>query len=328
MRLMHVGTDEAGYGPTLGPLVITATVWEGPHDLHPDLWYDALSPFVVRTRGNRLRKTGDASGNQQPIIIADSKKVYHSGGGLCDLERTALALLGLARGVPKTWRELIEYLDPTALSDLSITPWLADFNPPLPVTASPNQVECAANQLLQVIGKAKLGCMKIRSRLLTAFRFNQELNRFPSKAELLSHVTLRTVQEVLPDQGEVILWADRHGGRAHYANVLYQVFEASFVQIEQESAEVSSYRVVCSQGQFRAVFLTKAERLLPVAAASIVSKYLRELAMLAFNRFWQSHLPGLRPTAGYPADAQRFLTEIACIQERLGLSGDLIRRRK
>ena len=25
-----IGTDEAGYGPNLGPLVISATVWEAP----------------------------------------------------------------------------------------------------------------------------------------------------------------------------------------------------------------------------------------------------------------------------------------------------------
>jgi len=42
-----------------------------------------------------------------------------------------------------------------------------------------------------------------------------------------------------------------------------------------------------------------------VALASMVSKYLRELLMGEFNRFWQEHVPGLRPTAGYPTDAAR-----------------------
>jgi len=328
MRLMHIGTDEAGYGPTLGPLVITATVWEGPHHLYPNHWYDLLSPFVVSAPRLRPSGTGNRDDEQAPVVITDSKRIYRSGGGLGGLERTALGLLGLAHGIPKSWQELIEYVDPAALADLSITPWLADFNPPLPVAATPNQVKQAANQLLQAMDKADLRCTKIRCRFITAFRFNQELERFASKSELLSHVTLRIVCELLPNQGEVILWADRHGGRAHYANVLYQAFDASFVHIEQESTDRSSYRVSRAQHQFRAVFLTKAERLLPVAAASLVSKYLRELAMLAFNRFWQRHLPGLRPTAGYPVDAQRFLAEIASIQQRLGLSADLVRRRK
>ena len=34
-----VGTDEAGYGPNLGPLVISATAWEVPGDPRKiDLW--------------------------------------------------------------------------------------------------------------------------------------------------------------------------------------------------------------------------------------------------------------------------------------------------
>ena len=42
----------------------------------------------------------------------------------------------------------------------------------------------------------------------------------------------------------------------------------------------------------------------------MVSKYLRELFMGEFNRFWQTHIPGLKATAGYPGDALRFLEAI------------------
>ncbi len=31
-----LGTDEAGYGPNLGPLVVTATLWEVPDDSQED----------------------------------------------------------------------------------------------------------------------------------------------------------------------------------------------------------------------------------------------------------------------------------------------------
>jgi len=41
----------------------------------------------------------------------------------------------------------------------------------------------------------------------------------------------------------------------------------------------------------------------------LTAKYLRELAMEAFNRYWTSRVPGLRATAGYPVDARRFLAE-------------------
>ena len=49
--------------------------------------------------------------------------------------------------------------------------------------------------------------------------------------------------------------------------------------------------------------------------ASMTSKYVRELAMELFNRFWQRHVPGLTPTKGYPEDAKRFRRDIARAQE-------------
>ena len=57
-------------------------------------------------------------------------------------------------------------------------------------------------------------------------------------------------------------------------------------------------------------FQPKGERHLPTALASMTAKYLRELAMRPFNAFWQRHVPGLAPTAGYPSDSRRFWNEI------------------
>ena len=332
MWLTHIGTDEAGYGPTLGPLVITATVWQSATDRQPDRWYELLAPYVTSTRPAipRRSKCGNSKPPQNcdPIVITDSKKIYQSGHGLHDLERTALSLVGLVNRVPKDWYELMECVTPGALPDLSTLPWFVDFNPVLPVECPPAALDSATIPLRDAMDKAGLRCVRIHSQFLTAMRFNRELDRFSSKGELLSRMTLQLVSEVLSGHPEAILWADRHGGRAHYVSLLYQVFETNLVQIEHELPEESSYRVSHPNGSLKAVFLTKAERLLPVAAASIISKYLRELAMLAFNRFWQRHLPGLAATAGYPLDAKRFLDEIAPVQEKLGIAPDLIRRKK
>ena len=58
-------------------------------------------------------------------------------------------------------------------------------------------------------------------------------------------------------------------------------------------------------------FLTGAEdRSLPVALASMVSKYVRELFMELLNRWWAGRIEDLKPTAGYYADGQRFLRDI------------------
>jgi ribonuclease HII len=56
-----------------------------------------------------------------------------------------------------------------------------------------------------------------------------------------------------------------------------------------------------------------------VALASMLSKYVRERLMAEFNRFWLERVPGLKPTAGYPADAARFWQAIRPAAAQLGL---------
>jgi hypothetical protein len=60
----------------------------------------------------------------------------------------------------------------------------------------------------------------------------------------------------------------------------------------------------------------------------MVSKYLRELAMEAFNAFWAEQVPNLAPTAGYPQDAVRFRAEIAKKQLELGIEDAVLWRKK
>ena len=65
-----------------------------------------------------------------------------------------------------------------------------------------------------------------------------------------------------------------------------------------------------------------------VALASMVSKYVREVLMGEFNRFWCEQVPGLKPTAGYPGDSRRFYDAIRPAAERLGIPEAALWRRK
>jgi hypothetical protein len=58
----------------------------------------------------------------------------------------------------------------------------------------------------------------------------------------------------------------------------------------------------------------------------MTAKYLRELAMKAFNEFWCSHVPNLRPTAGYYGDSRRFKRAIEAKQRELGIDDHLVWR--
>src|SRR5262245_778085 len=78
-----IGIDEAGYGPNLGPFVMTAVACRVPPRLvGADLW------DILR---NAVRRAGEADDGR--ILIADSKLVYTPVRGLHGLETGVLATL-------------------------------------------------------------------------------------------------------------------------------------------------------------------------------------------------------------------------------------------
>ncbi|MDA1230163.1 MAG: hypothetical protein O2856_05265, partial [Planctomycetota bacterium] len=106
---------------------------------------------------------------------------------------------------------------------------------------------------------------------------------------------------------------DKHGGRNRYDELIALHFDDQFVFRMEESRQRSRYRM----GSMDFCFRTKAEEFLPVALASMVAKFTREILMHQFNQFWANQIPGLKPTQGYPLDAKRFRDDIAASVETL-----------
>jgi hypothetical protein len=121
---------------------------------------------------------------------------------------------------------------------------------------------------------------------------------------------------------KTLVWCDKHGGRNRYDVLMSQCFDGELAFRIKESAELSVYRL----GNMEIRFLPRAEVHFPVALASMISKYLRELAMLRFNRFWKARIVDLKPTQGYPSDSHRFREAIAEEQQRLGIDDAILWR--
>ena len=109
---------------------------------------------------------------------------------------------------------------------------------------------------------------------------------------------------------------------------LTDIFPTASSKFAEEGRQQSIYRFGPPERRVEFQFRAKAESCLPAALASMASKYLRELAMEAFNAFWTARVPNLAPTAGYPQDARRFLAEIAAMQRELGIDDAILWRKK
>jgi hypothetical protein len=107
----------------------------------------------------------------------------------------------------------------------------------------------------------------------------------------------------------------------HYGQLLRLMFEEWSLTILSENEEGCSEYLMTRRGHdVRITFVEKAEALcLPVAVASMLSKYLREGLMRRFNAFWRAQLPGLIPTAGYYGDGSRFLRDIEAKRREMGI---------
>jgi hypothetical protein len=319
-----VGTDEAGYGPNLGPLVISATVWQVPDTLRcGDL--AALLADVIVSSPAQIPIHG-----RPCVAIGDSKVLYQSGKGLQHLERGLWAAMALLGHEPGTWREVWQLLAPEAIDHQRAAPWHADYDTPVPLDINLSELPLLVAALADAMGRRGVRLAAIRSRAIFPDLFNRLVRQHGSKGSALSSVTLDLAAEVMAplEAGPITVICDKHGGRNRYRDLLAASFPDCLVEVYAEGRDSSFYRFGPRHRRVEFRFEAKAEAYLPTALASMASKYLRELAMRAWNQFWCSRVAGLRPTAGYPEDARRFRDEIAVMQAELGISDELTWRER
>src|SRR5436305_11478164 len=289
-----IGIDEAGYGPNLGPLVQAAVAVRVPNERC--LW---------RHLAAAVRKADDHDDGR--VLIDDSKGANEGPHGLAKLE------VGVASALTAHWSERLRQLlggvaCGPSLDDLSGEPW---FGPdePLPAAAAAEQIGAAAERLTGAVRACDLEFRAARCMVTPAPRFNALLDKWRSKATVLGHGLIALLKETasLDSAGEPLTFViDKQGGRNFYAAMIHESFPDGWARAVRESAEVSEYCVDGLGRDVRLLFRPKADgNSLPVALASMLAKYLREVFMLQFNRYSLTHVPGLKPPAGYPAHAAR-----------------------
>ncbi|HET6248905.1 MAG TPA: hypothetical protein VFE47_14510 [Tepidisphaeraceae bacterium] len=322
--MILAGIDEAGYGPVLGPLVVGTCAFEveaDPAAPPPCLW-KLLRKLVSKSRSRDGKK----------LHINDSKLVYSTAAGLKELERSVLSVAAAAWELPENLEALLGRVAPAVVAEMARYPWYrAEYEPKYPLEQEAIAVKLFANALRGEMQRVKTQCVHLAARVICEGELNRMFDATRNKSNVLFSVAAGHLDDLLRTFGQrnLVIICDRQGGRAHYGPLLRLMFEEWDLEIVSEVETRSEYRLVRHGHPVRIVFVEKAEvGCLPVALASMLSKYLREAMMHRFNGYWQQQLPGVNPTAGYHGDGNRFLGDIEEKRRELGvMDAQLIRSR-
>jgi ribonuclease HII len=297
-----VGIDEAGFGPILGPLIVSSITFSLPHNLlKSDLWQ-----VLRKSIGDRRKYLAGR------LLITDSKKAYTRSSGIKHLQRTVLTVLKCLGKEPSTLTELVELLCPSCLCRLGDYPWYRDITNHSFSTDIADK-EVASVVLADDLASNSMELLDIRSSCLDVAYYNKMVAAVRNKANVLFSTTCSLIKSAYDnfagDDLQIIV--DRQGGRVHYRKELQRMFGDMELKILRESPTTSSYELQSDGKAMRLHFVVGADgRFLPVSLASMVSKYLRELLVGNINRYFAGFSTDLKPTAGYWKDGLRFIEDV------------------
>ena len=280
--MIIAGIDEAGYGPLLGPLVVSATAFEVTDgEFREDV---GEIPCLWKTLKYAVAKKHPAKKGR--LLIADSKIVNGLTDGTKMLERGVLAFLRCMHGAGSlTAEQLLQTLGCTN-HELTAHPWYAPAALPLPWLAEPGDLAISTNMLAGALRGAGVKPVWMQTALVSERAYNRLVLGTNNKASALVSITLRHLYHLHTQFGHkgLIVGIDKQGGRDHYTGLLLQSFPEAELKVIAESAESSCYLLrekvmidgVPTQRRTLIQFREKGETaFLPTALASMTCKYLR-----------------------------------------------------
>jgi ribonuclease HII len=315
------GIDEAGLGPVLGPLVVSCSVFRVPDEmLNQSLWRK-LSGSVTRRNFRR----------SPALPIADSKQMGVRTDGVIHLERGVLGMLHALGRPAGNLRQLLQAISPHTLSAVGQYPWYASCDLPLPRQADGQDLALRARCVAAAMSRQGITPLDLQCQPVLEGEYNRLVGSTRNKSVALFGVVSKLIAQACSDQyglDRVKVVVDHQGGRIHYLPNLQQMFEGGRFKIVQETETASVYEILTHAGRpIEIAFLVEAEdQSLPVALASMTSKYVRELFMEMLNAWWANLVPDLKPTAGYHTDGHRFLRDIAPMLAQQNIDRNLLVR--
>jgi len=217
LKIFLAGIDEAGLGPILGPLVVSATVWQ--FDLSdeeseklPNIW--KLFPKLISNDTKSLDK----------IIITDSKKL-HKPKKIKPIEETALTMISsLEKTSEKNLENISNFLKTITQKDIlkqfDKYPWFANLKKNLPIEANFDKCFIRGKRLSKQFNEMKAKFVFAKSRIVPAGEFNQLIDEYQNKSVAHWSIIAELVNEIIGKFSPLRIVIDKQGGRDFYADLL------------------------------------------------------------------------------------------------------------
>ena len=275
--MIVVGVDENGLGPLLGPLVTTAVSFE-----------------LARYSPDKHAKVGRALG-------IDDSKASAGFGQMALAEGLALALVEQLTGAQ------VAHVD--ALFDALLLDKPSALQAPCPRGAhaqcwsTPLALPCfggelaAGREMLRGLHAAGLCPLHVRSALACTGSLNTRLRAGQSRVEVDLELMERLVLDARAHTGaEVRAICGMVGGIRNYPSRMRHFPRSGLKQLRASAGTLAFDVAAVGHVRFE---IDADARHLPVALASMVGKYVRELWMERQNRFYRGHDASLAEVSGY-----------------------------
>lgn len=292
------GVDENGLGPVLGPMVVTCVSLE-----------------VARYQGGRLAEIGRELG-------IDDSKATAAFGRMALAEGLVLAVLEHTRGTaPADAEALLSALLLDAPEQLQTLCPIAShpqcWSARIALPCFGGDIE-QGREALASLSRRGIRLRHARSAVACTRLLNERLGRGQSRVELDLELMERLLLDAYAHAGEELrAICGMVGGIRNYADKLRHIPREHVAP--RRASQGAKVFDVAHLGHIR-FEIDADQRHLPVALASMIGKYLRELWMLRHNRFYQTHEPTLSDVSGYHDPITRgFIRESAAVRKRLGV---------
>ena len=241
------GIDENGFGPMLGPLVVTG---------------------ILTDKDIKI-----------PEYIMDSKIFYKNKKDFKKLEEIGIVLYYMIeKKLPVSPYEIYKRF---VISECPFNENICEKNIPYNFKIdSIDKLLLKYNDFLKERNKLK----EIRVKVICPYFFNEFINKKNSKFILNLSVFCKIIKEMIKYK-EIKFFCGKVGSFVYYKNYLYYFFPEYKIKIIEENEKVSSYEISNKKQNFKVIFYKDVEKISSLSSlSSILGKYIREIIMESIRK--------------------------------------------